>query len=155
MDHQRFVNMRMIDPNYRKPILEMVKGVQGERERIDSMINEIASNWRTDRMPAIDRNILRLGAYELIISAKAPMKVVITEAIELAKRYGSAQSSRFVNAVLSKMHDRHHADKDKGRGEAEGAPAAGPGSEPASSPSPLGAKLALRDAVSSGGGTES
>ena len=121
LNHQRFVTNRMIDPNYRKPILEMVQGVQEDRERIDAMINEIASNWRTDRMPAIDRNILRLGAYELIISAKAPMKVVITEAIELAKRYGSAQSSRFINAVLSKMHDRHRQDKDKARADSDAA----------------------------------
>ena len=66
------------------------------------MISEVAENWRLDRMAAIDRNILRLGAYEMLFCPEVPAKVAINEALELAKRYSTAQSSRFVNGILDR-----------------------------------------------------
>ena len=81
----------------------LVDGVRENQVRIDSAITTVAENWRIDRMAAIDRNILRLGAYELLLCADIPDKVAINEALELAKRYSTAQSSKFVNGVLEQM----------------------------------------------------
>ena len=67
------------------------------------MISQVAENWRLDRMAAIDRNILRLGAYEMLFRPEIPAKVAINEALELAKRYSTAQSSRFVNGILDRV----------------------------------------------------
>ena len=73
------------------------------QERIDSLISQFAENWRLDRMAAIDRNILRIGAYEMLFCPEIPGRVAINEALELAKRYSTAQSSRFVNGILDRI----------------------------------------------------
>ena len=80
------------------------------------MITEVAENWRLDRMAAIDRNILRLGAYEMLYCPEVPAKVAINEALELAKRYSTAQSSRFVNGILDRVLQLHDAEASRGRG---------------------------------------
>jgi N utilization substance protein B len=81
----------------------LVSGVHGHRPEIDGLISDVAENWRLDRMAAIDRNILRLGAYEMLYCPAVPPKVAINEALELAKRYSTAQSSRFVNGILDRL----------------------------------------------------
>ena len=81
----------------------LVDGVKENRPAIDAMITEVAENWRLDRMAAIDRNILRLGAFEMLFDEGVPAKVAINEALELAKRYSTAQSSRFVNGILDRL----------------------------------------------------
>jgi N utilization substance protein B len=81
----------------------LVTGVLEHQKSIDGMISEAAENWRIDRMAAIDRNILRLGAYEMLFCPEVPTKVAINEALELAKRYSTAQSSRFVNGILDRL----------------------------------------------------
>lgn len=81
----------------------LIAGVKGHLARIDEAISAAADNWRVDRMAAIDRNILRLGVYEMIICREIPSKVAINEALELAKRYSTAQSSRFVNGILDRV----------------------------------------------------
>lgn len=81
----------------------LINGVQTHKTRIDALISEVAENWRLDRMAAIDRNILRLGAFELLYCPEVPPKVAINEALELAKRYSTAQSSRFVNGILDRL----------------------------------------------------
>src|SRR5262249_32388943 len=78
----------------------LVAGVHSHRPTIDALISEAAENWRLDRMAAIDRNILRLGAYEMLYCPEVPTKVAINEALELAKRYSTAQASRVVNGIL-------------------------------------------------------
>jgi transcription antitermination protein NusB len=87
---------------------ELVSGVRRSRAEVDAMLEEIAANWSLKRMSATDRNVLRLGAYELLHS-DTPPRVAIDEAVELAKRFGSAQSSQFVNGILDKV--MHAADK--------------------------------------------
>ena len=67
----------------------LIAGVQEHQPRIDALISEVAENWRLDRMAAIDRNILRLGAYEMLFCPDVPTKVAINEALELAKRYST------------------------------------------------------------------
>ncbi len=70
---------------------------------IDDLITSASKNWRIDRMSRVDRNILRLGACELLAFRDVPVKVVINEAVELAKRFGTAESSAFVNGVLDRI----------------------------------------------------
>ena len=82
-------------------------GVKEHQIELDAMISQVAENWRLDRMAAIDRNILRLGAYEMLYCPEVPAKVAINEALELAKRYSTAQSSRFVNGILDRVLQWH------------------------------------------------
>jgi len=81
---------------------ELVAGVRRHREELDQAIGQTAANWSVQRMPATDRNVLRLGAYE-ILHSDTPDRVAIDEAIELAKRFGTAQSAAFVNGILDRL----------------------------------------------------
>ncbi|NQU23416.1 MAG: transcription antitermination factor NusB [Candidatus Nealsonbacteria bacterium] len=90
---------------------ELVAGVRRNREEIDGLIEQSAANWSLERMGSTDRNVLRLGAYELL-HTDVPARVAIDEALELAKRYGSAQSSQFVNGILDRLM---HGGKDEAR----------------------------------------
>lgn len=81
---------------------ELVCGVVGEREAIDARIAQHARNWRLSRMAAVDRNVLRLGAYE-ILHTDAPLAVVLDQAVELARRFGAEGSPAFVNGILDAL----------------------------------------------------
>ena len=82
----------------------LVAGVRRNRAQLDAVIERAAQNWSLDRMPPTDRNVLRLGAYE-ILHADTPDRVAVDEAIELAKRFGTAESASFVNGILDRqMH---------------------------------------------------
>ncbi len=83
--------------------LGLYDGVAGHLEDIDRRLGEAAENWRLPRMAAVDRNVLRLGAYELLFLPGTPPRVAIDEAIELARRFGSADSPGFVNGVLDRL----------------------------------------------------
>lgn len=78
----------------------LARGTIDRRDEIDTRLAEQADNWRLDRMAAVDRNILRLAMYELLFAPDTPPAVVIDEAVEIAKRFGSERSSQFVNGVL-------------------------------------------------------
>jgi transcription antitermination factor NusB len=80
----------------------LVAGVRRNRAELDELLGKTADNWRIERMAATDRNVLRLGAFELLYT-ETPGAVVINEAVELAKRYGTAQSAPFVNGILDKL----------------------------------------------------
>lgn len=82
---------------------DLVTAAQASAARIDELIAGASKNWRIDRMSRVDRNILRLGACELVAFRDVPVKVVINEAVELAKRFGTAESSAFVNGVLDRI----------------------------------------------------
>ncbi len=81
----------------------LVRGVVEFRAVIDRKISEIAKNWSLTRMAAVDLSILRIGAYELLYQPSVPAAVVIDEAIEIAKRYGTKDSPSFVNGLLDKI----------------------------------------------------
>jgi N utilization substance protein B len=81
-------------------------GAQGRVEELDAAIAEAAANWRLDRIATVDRTILRLGAYELAAEAQTPAAVVLDEAVELAKRFGEADSPAFVNGVLDAVRKK-------------------------------------------------
>jgi len=81
----------------------IVKGVIENLEEIDNIIKSASLNWRIDRMAIVDRNILRIATWELMRVLDTPLKVVLNEAIELGKKFGSEDSSAFVNGVLDKV----------------------------------------------------
>jgi N utilization substance protein B len=142
---RQFIDRRLLgDQKLIEFTRDLVAGVRENQPKIDGMITEVAENWRLDRMAAIDRNILRLGAYEMLLRPEVPAKVAINEALELAKRYSTAQSSRFVNGILDRVLQLNAtsqagdqaADDD---GEADDLPAAGSEAPPQadeSAPSP-------------------
>ncbi len=78
----------------------LVEGTLEQQTAIDKLIRRHAENWRLERMPPIDRNILRLAIFEMLNEIKVPRVVVVNEAIELAKKFGSESSGRFVNGLL-------------------------------------------------------
>jgi N utilization substance protein B len=79
----------------------LVRGVQEERPALDEVIGRLAHGWALDRMPTLDLVVLRVGTYELAHQPQVPTAVVLAEATELAGRYGTDDSSRFVNGVLA------------------------------------------------------
>jgi N utilization substance protein B len=79
---------------------ELVAGVLTNKERIDNMIQAHAPAWPVAQLAAIDRNILRLAMFEILLNNKVPVKVAINEAVELAKTFGSENSPKFINGVL-------------------------------------------------------
>lgn len=83
--------------------LELVEGVRAAQGELDALIETHSHNWRLDRMQRVDRNILRLGAYELKHRADIPRKVTINEAVELAKTFGNEESPAFVNGILDRL----------------------------------------------------
>jgi len=86
---------------------KLVEGTVAHREEIDALLRAQADNWRLERMPAVDRNVLRLAVYELMHELDVPKLVVLDEAVELAKRFGSEQSGRFVNGLLDGLLRSH------------------------------------------------
>ena len=82
---------------------ELVRGVQEHRERIDEMLAEHARGWTLERMPAVDRNILRIGTYELFWAAGVPDGVAISEAVLLARELSTDASPAFVNGLLARL----------------------------------------------------
>jgi N utilization substance protein B len=81
----------------------IAEGVERERDQLDRKIETCSTNWRMSRMSPVDRNILRLAAYELIHMDEVPSHVTLNEAIELAKKFGTAQSKGFVNGILDRL----------------------------------------------------
>ena len=82
----------------------LIEGVCQYREEIDRLIEENAENWTLKRMAVVDRNILRMAAYELTHCPDIPFKATLNEAIELAKRFGNDDSGAFINGILDKVH---------------------------------------------------
>lgn len=88
----------------------LVEGSLAHQESIDRLVADQADNWRLERMPVVDRNILRLAVYEMRFQPDVPAVVVIDEAIELAKKFGSQESGRFVNGILDALRTTLDAD---------------------------------------------
>jgi transcription antitermination protein NusB len=83
--------------------LELTQGVQLHREEIDALLEHHSLNWRLERMQRIDRNVLRIGIYELLHRPEIPKKVTINEAVELGKGFGTEDSSAFINGLLDRI----------------------------------------------------
>lgn len=81
----------------------LLGGVIKHKQEIDKKISKYATNWQLERMAFVDRNIMRLGCFELLYRADIPPKVAINEAVELAKKYSGIESGKFVNAILDQI----------------------------------------------------
>lgn len=102
-ESKQFIRSRM---QGRKALTEfafkLLEGTIERRAEIDVHLSKIASHWTLPRMPVVDRNVLRLGAYEILF-AETPSRVAVNESVVLAKRYGDKNSPRFVNGVLDRL----------------------------------------------------
>lgn len=94
-----------------KYIRDLISGVTKNVESIDKEIETCAPEWPIEQISLIDKSILEIAIYELIHSKDIPPKVAINEAVELAKQFGSSNSSKFINGVLGSVYDRHVKDK--------------------------------------------
>lgn len=83
--------------------LRLVEGVEEHLKQIDNIIRAHTDNWAIERMPIVDRNLIRIGLYELLYEEDIPYSVSINEAVELAKIYGMEESSKFVNGILGRI----------------------------------------------------
>ena len=92
-----------VEREVRETAERLVRGVAAHRREIDEAIEAVSVNWRLDRMAKVDRNVLRLAVHELLHRPDVPVKVVIDEAIELGKKFGSESSGAFVNGVLDRI----------------------------------------------------
>jgi N utilization substance protein B len=92
-----------VEREVREQAEEYVRGVARHRRTIDDAIEGVSSNWRLDRMAKVDRNVLRLAVFELQHRPDVPVKVVLNEAIEMGKKYGSESSGAFINGVLDRI----------------------------------------------------
>ena len=107
---ERFVRERLRGADLRQFASDIIAGVRTKREQLDRLVLEIAQNWSLSRMTPIDRSILRLATFEILFRDDIPPKVAVDEAIELAKRYGTADSPRFVNGILDRILTSHPRD---------------------------------------------
>ncbi len=92
-----------------KFVIDLVVGVLNNKQQIDDMITKYAVDWPLEQIAAVDRNIIRIAAYEFAISKQTPNRVAINEAIELAKTFGSESAPKFVNGVLGSISDNMEA----------------------------------------------
>lgn len=88
---------------------DLVAGVGEHQAEVDDLIRRFAKDWTIDRMPVVDRNLLRIGIYELLQRPDVPTAVVISEAVELARRYSTEESGRFVNGMLGRIAEEVRA----------------------------------------------
>jgi N utilization substance protein B len=101
-DDEGFVRNRLQGPELVEFAASLIAGVRRNRQELDHVLSQTADHWSLERMAATDRNVLRLGAYEILYSP-TPDRVAINEAVELAKRFGSKQSAQFVNGILDRL----------------------------------------------------
>jgi len=92
-------------------IQEIYEGTLKNRERIDELISEFTVGWKVGRLAFLDRNILRMAIYEMLYYEETPAEVVMNEAIELAKEYGTENAPKFVNGILDRIWNEKHEEK--------------------------------------------
>ena len=106
---QRWIEDELLAPEGDRFLRQLVFGAWEHRAYLDRVIEEAAPSWPVAQMPGVDKAVLRIAVYEILIDdvEKTPVKAVINEAVELAKQFGSDNSSRFVNGVLGTVVTRH------------------------------------------------
>jgi len=105
-DHE-FWQRHPVDPDTHAFAEELVRGSKQQQGKIDQLLTQYAEHWDLDRMAVVDRNILRMAVYELLWQPEVPPKAAINEAIEIAKKFGTTESSRFINGVLDRILREH------------------------------------------------
>ena len=103
-----FEDLQKSKPNTREFATKIFKGTVENLEKIDGMIVQQADNWRIERMAVVDRNLIRMAIYEFLYENDTPKLVIIDEAIEIAKRFGTQKSSQFINGILDGILKRYN-----------------------------------------------
>lgn len=103
-----FEELQKSKPNTREFATKIFRGTVEHMPSIDEMIQNQAENWRLSRMAAVDRNIIRMSIYEFLHENDTPKLVIIDEAIEIAKKYGTQKSSQFINGILDGILKRYN-----------------------------------------------
>jgi N utilization substance protein B len=103
-----FEDLQKAKPNTREFAERVFRGTVDHRDKIDEMIVQQADNWRLERMAVVDRNIIRMSVYEFLHEADTPKLVIIDEAIEIAKKFGTQKSSQFINGILDGILKRYN-----------------------------------------------
>ncbi len=101
---------READPATLEFTRALFEGTLAHRAEIDARLEKTATNWALARMAAVDRNILRLAAFELLHNPETPIRVVIDEALEIARKFSTEESTSFINGILDQLKDRRPAD---------------------------------------------
>lgn len=105
---ETFEDIQRVRPNIREFAIRVFRGTLEKQEEIDKIVVEQADNWRLSRMPVVDRNLIRMAIYEMMYLDETPKLVILDEAIEIAKRYGTEKSSQFINGILDGVLKRYN-----------------------------------------------
>ena len=103
-----FEDLQKSKPNTREFAVRIFRGTVSYLSEIDDIIQQQAENWRLSRMAVVDRNIIRMSVYEFLHESDTPKLVIIDEAIEIAKRFGTLKSSQFINGILDGILKRYN-----------------------------------------------
>ncbi len=98
-----FWEAESVPPDIRQFTTDLVEGTYRNRKEIDELIEKHSLHWKLNRMAVVDRNILRLGVYELLYLHDVPTSVILNEAIEIAKKFGTEESGAFINGILDNV----------------------------------------------------
>jgi len=101
---EEFWSLHPVDPDVRCFVETLVRGTKQHQPSIDDLISRATEHWSLGRMAIVDRNILRQGVFELLWAPDVPPSVAINEALEVAKKFSTHESSRFINGVLDRIH---------------------------------------------------
>ena len=110
-----FEELQKSKPNTREFATRVFKGTVENLAEIDGMITAQADNWRIERMAVVDRNLIRQSIYEFLYEKDTPKLVIIDEAIEIAKKFGTQKSSQFINGILDGILKRYNLDREPTR----------------------------------------
>jgi transcription antitermination protein NusB len=105
---ETFEELQKSKPNTREFAVKIFNGTVENLAKIDEMISAQADNWRLSRMAVVDRNIIRMSIYELLNEQETPKLVIIDEAIEIGKKFGTQKSSQFINGILDGILKRYN-----------------------------------------------
>lgn len=108
---ERLAEMLKLGPDIRQFYITLIRGVLENKTRIDQLIEQFSSNWKISRMGCVDRNILRIAAYEILYCTDIPPKVSINEAVDIGKLYGTEESGSFINGILDGIYQHQVTQK--------------------------------------------
>jgi len=112
IDREAYYKMRGISPSARRFCDSTLDGFEPHRQEIDELVRKGLRNYELERLSAVDRNVLRIAAYEILFSEDVPGPVAINEAIEIARRFSTTESGKFVNGVLDQIQRAGQARKE-------------------------------------------
>jgi N utilization substance protein B len=105
--------MLELAPDINRFYMTLIKGVIDNKSQLDKLIEQFSSNWKISRMGCVDRNILRIAAYEILFCHDIPPKVSINEAVDIGKLYGTEESGSFINGILDGIYQQQTAKNKK------------------------------------------